>query len=262
MLRHAKKLEGFELRARDGKIGHVSDFFFDDRHWTVRYLVVDTATTWQERHKVLIAPVALGVASWSENVLPVSLTRVQVRQSPALDPTKPVTREHETALLQYYNWPAYWSSAAFPEVGLGMPMLPIAPLPPDIVAPAAASLDARRSTALAEDDAHLRSVRAVTGYHLAASDGSIGHVDDFLLDDRTWEVRYLVIDTRNWLPGKRVLLAPQWIRAVGWDEANVHVDLTRHAIKTSPPYDPETLLTTEYSARLHDHYERPRHGGR
>lgn len=259
MLRNAKTLEGFELRARDGKIGHVSDFFFDDQRWTVRYLVVDTGTE-PEHRKVLIAPAALGIASWSENILPVSLTCEQVRRSPPLDPAQPVTREHEAALRQYYDWPAYWSTAAFPEVGLGMPMVPMTPLPP-LDPPPASAMPERAAAVAAPVDTHLRSVRGVTGYHLAATDGSIGHVDDFLLDDRTWEVRYLVVDTRNWWPGKKVIVAPQWIREVSWEEANVHVALTRAAIKTSPPYDPVGLVTPDYSGRLHDHYQRPRHGG-
>jgi uncharacterized protein YrrD len=262
MLRHAKELEHYELRARDGKIGHVQDFFFDDRTWTVRYLVVDTGT-WLNSRKVLISPTAVSRAEWDKKLLPVDLTQEQVRNSPSIDTEAPVSREHEAALTQYYNWPAYWGAAGFPDVGF----LPMAPLMPPDIAGAGGSdnpdLAARRSEresrtgAGVHDDRHLRSVRAVTGNAIEATDGAIGHVDDFLIDDRSWEVRYLIVDTRNWWPGKKVILAPQWIHEVGWDEAKVYVDLTRTSIKSSPAYDPTEQVTPDYAGQLHKHYGRP-----
>jgi hypothetical protein len=253
MLRHAKTLERCELRARDGKIGHVRDFHFDDRQWTVRYLVVDTGT-WLDRREVLISPVALGVADWEQHLLPVDLTMAQVRRSPALDTTKPVTPEQELALTQYYNWPAYWSAGGFPDIGLAPLMMPV---PPALFAPRP-----RRATAGAvEEEHHLRSVRDVTGYPLEAIDGAIGHVDDFLIDDCTWEIRYLVAATGNWLPGKKVILAPQWIHEVGWEEPRVYVDLTRATIKGSPAYHAGEAVTPDYAGQLHDYYGRPRHPG-
>lgn len=261
MLRNAKKLEDHALRASDGDIGHVKDFFFDDRAWTVRYLVVDTGT-WLNRRKVLISPTALGVADWEHRVLPVALTQDQVRRSPPLDASQPVTREHESQLTHYYNWPAYWGAAGFPDLGYALPMVPVDVQPPQheggtVVPARRVSAD----TAARPADYHMRSVRGVTGSEIEATDGPIGHVDDFLIDDRTWEVRYLVVDTRNWLPGKKVVVAPQWIHNVGWEEAKVHVDLTREAIKSSPAYDPAAVVTPDYSGQLHDHYGRPRYDG-
>ena len=61
------------------------------------------------------------------------------------------------------------------------------------------------------NDVHLRSANKVTGYRIGATDGDIGHVEDFIIDDETWEIRYMVVDTQNWWPGKKVLVAPQWI---------------------------------------------------
>lgn len=248
MLRNAKQLEHYELRARDGKIGQVHDFFFDDRSWTVRYLVVDTGS-WLSRRKVLISPTAVSRAEWEKRLLPVNLTRAQVRESPGVETEGPVSLAAETALSQYYNWPAYWGAVGFPDVGFAVPAVPTPPL--DGASPARAS-----STAVQEEH-HLRSVRAVTGHAIEATDGRIGHVDDFLIEDRTWEIRYLVIDTRNGGPGKKVILAPEWIRKVGWDEACVAVELTRDAIQASPPYDPARPVTADYTHRLHDHYGRP-----
>lgn len=259
MLRNAKELEQFELRARDGKIGHLVDFFFDDQRWTVRYLVVDTGT-WLGRRKVLISPVAVSRAEWDKRLLPLNLTQEQIRHSPPVDTEQPVSREHEAALLQYYNWPAYWGVAGFPDVGFAMPVAPFVPPP---IAPH--EIERSSAATAVHEDHHLRSVRAVTGHTIEATDGAIGHVDDFLIDDREWQIRYLVIDTRNWWPGKKVLIAPHWIARVGWDEAKVHVDLTRTAIKTSPAYDPTAPLTPDYAGLLDAHYRRtrekaPRHG--
>jgi hypothetical protein len=253
MLRNAKDLEQFELRARDGKIGHLVDFFFDDQRWAVRYLVVDTGT-WLDSRKVLISPVAVSRVEWDQRLLPLDLTQEQVRNSPRIDTEQPVSREHEAALLQYYNWPSYWGIAGFPDVGFAMPV-PVVPFQPPLASVHHEAADRAGATAVHEDH-HLRSVRAVTDHLIEAADGSIGHVDDFLIDDREWQIRYLVVDTRNWWPGKKVLIAPQWIARVGWEEAKVYVDLTRTAIKTSPAYDPAAPLTPDYAGLLDQHYSR------
>lgn len=262
MLRNAKNLERCELRARDGKIGHVDDFLFDDRQWKIRYLVADTGT-WLDSRRVLIAPAALGAPEWERHMVPVNLTRDQVRKSPPVNGAQPISREHEMLLSQYYNWPPYWGAAGFPDAGIAMPVMPVA------LGAGPSAAGARNSgrgatgeppsapTPLQEH--HTRSMRRVSTYYIEATDGRIGHVDDFLIDERTWEIRYLVVDTRNWLPGKKVLIAPQWINEVGWDDARVHVGLTRATIKGSPAYDPSEPLSSEYTAHLHDYYGRPRH---
>ncbi len=250
MLRHAKTLEGYELHARDGNVGYVRDFLFDDRTWTVRYLVVDTGS-WLDSRKVLISPTAVSRAEWEQKRLPVDLTRDQVRHSPGVDTEGPVSREQEAALSLYYNWPAYWGTMGFPDVGFMTPLVPMAP-------PAVAVLQARQAASAGlKEEHHLRSVRSVTGHAIEATDGGIGHVDDFIIEDRTWGIRYLVIDTRNWWPGKKVILVPQWIHEVGWDEAKVFVDLTRAAVQASPAYDPAKPIDSRYTGELHKHYGRP-----
>jgi hypothetical protein len=251
MLRNARQLEACELRARDGKIGHVSDFYFDDRAWTIRYLVID-AGTWLENRQVLIAPAAVRAPEWEKHLLPVELTREQVRHSPPVDTAQPVSRDVEAQLARYYNWPAYWGSPVFPEMGFGLPLAPL-PFPP----PAPRQPERQAGTAAVHEDPHLRSVSAVSTYDLEAADGGLGHVEDFLIDDASWQVRYLVIDTRNWWPGKRVLIAPQWIDEIGWDDARVHVHLSRATIKAGPAYDPARPATPDYTRVLHDHYGLP-----
>jgi hypothetical protein len=253
MLRNAKELEHYELRARDGKIGHLVDLFFDDREWIVRYLVADTGT-WLDRRKVLISPVAVSRAEWDQRLLPLNLTQEQIRNSPSVDTERPVSREHELALTHYYDWPAYWGAAGFPDVGFALPLVP--PYIPDTQPAREAAAPA--PPAAVHEDPHLRSVRAVRGHTIEAKDGNVGHVEDFLIDDRSWEVRYLIVDTRNWWPGRMVIVAPQWIHDVGWEEAKVRVDLTRNAIRTSPAYDPSKPITPDYAGQLHDHYEKER----
>ena len=104
--------------------------------------------------------------------------------------------------------------------------------------------------------AHLRSTHDVSGHHIQAVDGEIGHVEDFIIDDETWAIRYLIINTRNWWPGKKVLVSPQWIERVSWIQSKVFVNLSRETIKHSPEYMEESLLTRDYETGLHLHYNR------
>jgi uncharacterized protein YrrD len=245
MLRTTRQLEGFELRARDGRIGHVTDLFFDDRRWTIRYFAVDTGT-WLEHREVLVAPAAVHAPDWDARVLPVDLTIDQVRRSPRIDSDASLTREHELALIQYYNWPMYWGAPGFTD-GL---MYALPPMPPTAELGALAA----RHPPVLDEQHHIRSVAEVRGYHVVANDGEIGHVEDFVIDDVTWEVECLAIGTRNWWPGRRVLLAPEAIYEVGWDEAKVYVDLSREQVRSSPPYHAEAPIPTEYVDQLHVHY--------
>lgn len=200
MLRSSKDLRGYTLHATDGDIGTVADFYFDDARWTVRYLVADTGG-WLSGRQVLISPLALGAADWQERRLHTTLTREQVEHSPGSDTDQPVSRQHESELARYYRWPYYWGAA---EAWGGYTY------PYELMA-ATAAAEADRQEPPAEEehgDPHLQSVREVTGYRIGARDGAIGHVEDFIVDDQSWAIRYLVVDTRDWLPGKRVLIAP------------------------------------------------------
>lgn len=249
MLQSTNDLQGFTIRATDGDLGGVYTFYFDGAAWVVRYLVVDTGH-WLPGRRVLIAPEALGAADPSQSVLSVSLTRDEVQNSPDIDTDKPVSRQQETVLRQYYNWPAYWTMHD-PLVAQALTARPggAAAIPPaeaDIV-------DVERG------DPDLHSMREVTGYYIEASDGSIGHVEDFIVDTETWDVRYMVVDTRNWLPGgKKVLISPTWIERVSWEDSRVYVALSQTEIKTSPEWHgASTALSRDYETELYSHYGRP-----
>lgn len=259
MLRNAKTLERHELLARDGTIGHVKDLYFDDQQWSVRYFVVDAGSWLLSRH-VLISPLAVGLPDWEKKVLPVSLTKEQVKNSPGIDTEKPVSRQHETTLSDYYGWPYYWADPVYTALAFAGPMgaMPSAAAVSTDVERAMA-LDAEAAVGHEQHDPHLRSVNALLGHHVQAQDGAIGHVEDVLVEDRTWEIRYLVINTGNWLPGKKVVVAPLWISDVSWKGSNIFVDLSREAVQRSPAYDPHAVVDARYADRLHDHYGRPRY---
>ena len=239
MLNKAKTLKGYKLDSLDGEFGEVKEFYFDDRHWTIRYLVANTGG-WLTGRQVLISPYALVAASKAEQHVAVDLTKKQIEDSPALGTDKPVSRQFEESYYGYYGYPMYWGGP-FSWGPYPYPMR---------------DREQWKQTSQSENawDPHLRSTDAVSGYDIQASDGEIGHVEDFVIDDETWAIRYLVIATRNWWPGKKVLVAPQWIERVDWSESKVFVNLSREAIKQSPEYTAEALITRDYEAGLYGHY--------
>jgi hypothetical protein len=243
VLRQAKDLQRFKVRATDGEIGDVDEFYFDDETWTLRYLVVETGS-WLEKRRVLVAPESFGLPDWPRE-LPVKLTREQVKDSPPIDMDKPVSRQLELEYRAHFNLPLYWT----PPGGFAPPALPVA-------GPLLEHVEAERDRAVEEGDPHLRSSRAVTGYHIEARDGEVGHIEDFLVDDETWAIRYIVIDTHNWLPGKHVLLSPEWVQKIDWAGSKVGVDVERDQIKQAPEFDASAPVGRDYEAALHAYYGR------
>ena len=111
-----------------------------------------------------------------------------------------------------------------------------------------------------DNDPHLRSIKEVTGYHIQAMDDDMGHVEDFIVNDKSWTIHYVVVDTRNWLPGgRKVLISPAWIESIDWPQSRMKVDLSTEQIKESPEYDPHAPVNKEYEARLYDFYGRPKY---
>ena len=241
MLSKAKTLTDYKLESLDGEIGKVKEFYFDDRHWTIRYLVADTGN-WLTGRQVLISPYALNGVIKSEKHLSVDLTKKQIKDSPSLNSDKPVSSQFEESYYEYYGWPMYWSGpnmwGTYHYIERNREKW------------------GKFNRGEKAWDRHLRSTHAVSGYHIQALDGEIGHVEDFIIDDETWAIRYLVVGTRNWWPGKRVLVSPQWIERVSWNESKVFVNLDRETIKQSPEYTEESLLTRDYEIGLHRHYNR------
>ena len=250
MLQSAKTLQGLTLHASDGEIGTVQELYFDDHAWVVRYLVVDTGS-WLSGRQVLISPHAVEAVNKNDERIDVRLTKQQVENSPSIDTHKPISRQQEEDYYTYYGYPYYWSGSdlwggvAYP--GLIAPEIPQANT-------AEREIDAIRERQ-SSTDRNLRSSKDVTGYYVEASDGDIGHVEDFVVDDRSWAIRYVAVDTRNWLPGKKVVISPEWLRSISWNDSKIHVDVSREAIKNAPEYD-ESALNREYESRLYGHYGR------
>lgn len=244
MLQRAKELQGNPLRARDGEIGKVKEFYFDDQHWVVRYLVVDTGG-WLSGRRVLISPHA--VTGEIREAIPINLSRQQVEKSPAPESDLPVSRQFERKYHAYYNWPMYWHGpyiwgvAALPYHG-----------PIESVESARAPVEEEKE----EGDPHLRSTRTVAAYQIQARDGEIGRVEDFMIDDTDWSIRYLLIDTATWWAGKKVLIPPSWASAISWHDSKVFIDLERQTIKAAPEYPGDKYLSRDYEERLHQHYNR------
>lgn len=250
MLDKLTHLHGRRVTATDGDIGRVETAFFDDASWVIRYLVVETGG-WFSRKEVLISPYSVMYPLTQDQHINVALTRQKVKDSPDVDTHQSVSRQHEFDHIDYYDYPPYWEGSGFWGVG-AYPVLPMDwPTPAEI-----ATDEAVRQRNLTAADTHLRSGAKVTGYDIQASDGSIGHVQDFVFDDASWVIRYLVVDTRNWWPGgKKVLVATHWIDDIDWATHLVHVNLTREQVKNSPEYDENTPLTRDYETRLHNAYK-------
>jgi hypothetical protein len=248
MLRNTSELKGLVIRATDGELGVVDQFYFDDDSWAVRYLTVDTGG-WLGGRQVLISPMSVINANWQARRVDVALTKKQVENSPGIDTHLPVSRQHEAAYLGYYGYPYYWGGPY-----LWGPTFN----PSSLAAPAVASMQAISDSVESEwTDSHLHSSEAVTGYHIEAVDGEIGHLDGFVVDDEAWAIRYIEVATRNWWPGKKVLVSPGWIDSVSWAESKVYAGLSREAIKNGPEYIESMPVTREYEDHLHFHYGRP-----
>ena len=250
MLHSLTALRKFHVHAADGDIGEVTDGYFDDERWVIRYLVVNTGS-WLNGREVLISPYSVARVDDADSAIVTQLTRKQVEGSPSIDTAKPISRREEETYLAYFGYPVYWPYTTLWAWGATPVVIPPDP-GLDRVRPPGAQAAPPTST-----DAHLHAGREVTGYHIQGADDAVGHVEDFLFDDDSWAVRYLAADTRNWLPGKHVLISPQWIREVSWPERLVVVQLSREEIEGSPQYDPKHLPTRSEEADLHRHFRRP-----
>jgi hypothetical protein len=248
MLRSIKTLEGFAIGATDGAIGKVTDFYFDDQAWAIRYVVVDTSS-WLGGREVLISPYAIGAPDWSGRVMPVKVSKEQVKHSPGIDTAEPISRQYEKSYLGYYGYPYYWGGTAL----WGEDMYPGTAL---TGMGESAYRGYLKSSSDDEGDPHLRSCEAVKGYDVHASDGDIGYIQGFIVDDYTWSIRYLIVNTSNWWVGHEVLVSPEWIQEISWAQSKVITNLDRQAIKASPPYDGAALLNRDAEFVIYDHYDR------
>ena len=245
MLRSVKDLTSYYLHAMDGAAGPVKDVYFDDLFWTVRYLVCDSGR-WLPGRQVLVAPVALGKPDSLLKRIPVSLTLDQIRKSPSIDADRPVSRQEEETLATYYRWPVYWGGLDEPSAAM------------TAGAPSLAAAERDRATLIEErGNPRLRSFREVRKYGIQAQDADVGHLEDFLVDDAEWRLRFAVVDTTHWRPGGRVLVPVGAIQEVRWTDNRVRIALPVERIRNSPPFDPSSPENLELEERWYDYYGRP-----
>jgi hypothetical protein len=262
MLRNFNELISFSVAGSDGLIGEIRDCHFDDLTWTIRFFVVETGA-WLGGRKVLISPIAIHDVDWLAGTLSAALTRAQVASSPDVDTNKPVSRQHEVEQFGYYGYPYYWGEMQLwgggPKPGMSLAGYGSEHLPAEPVARAKyvdAQLALHRERG---DDPHLRSFRAMERYHVHATDGEIGHFESLLVDDETWVIRYLLVNTSDWWLGHQILVAPPWIVSIDWLNATLSVDLTKQAMRDAPTYDERALPTPEQESGLFEHYGRTDH---
>ncbi|MFT5699046.1 MAG: sporulation protein YlmC with PRC-barrel domain [Desulforhopalus sp.] len=243
-LKSVKEMQGYEMGAQDGKIGRCSDFLFDDSSWTVRYIVGDTHK-WLPGRKVLISPIAVGTAEESTQSLSIGLTKEQIKDSPPLESNLPISRQYEIIFNQYHDWgnywdgPLTWGNHPFPRLLQQTENL-------------------HKEVAVVEDENHLRSTNEILSYSIQATDMNIGHVEDFIVDEETWAIRYLIIDTSNWLPGSRkVIISLDWVERVDWSDRSVEVSVPSEKIEKSPEYHSNITLDRGYETTLYDFYGLP-----
>jgi hypothetical protein len=251
MLKHASEVSGYAVHASDGLVGTVSDLLFEETTWLIRWLVVSTGD-WTGGRVVLLPPLVLAHVNHIGHQLNVNLTRQQVRDCPDVESDRPVSRQTEANLCNYYGWTPYWGDSVNMDFvrtkGLGKPLM---------IAPSSIGfLEAEKEADSAwrtKGDSTVHSINEVLSYHIEASDGEIGHVEDFLVEAFAWSVRYLLVSTKNWWPGKKVLISRS-IQEIRWDDQMVCLGVSRQKVKDSPAYDPSMAVDSEYERNFHRHY--------
>ncbi len=247
MKRTIHSLLCYTIKGTDGEIGKVEEFYFDDRTSTIRYMVVKTGG-WFSEKRVLISPEAFQKPEWESKTFSVNLTQEKIKNSPDIDTDKPVSRQHEELMRGYSAWPGYYGYGMYGYWGLGMWGYPAVD-----ESAVEKQMNEMKAKAHANENPHLRSTHEVEGYDIHATDGDIGEVENFIIDDATWKIHFLIVDTGHWFPGKKVLISPDRIKEIDWESRAVIIDTTIAQVKSSPEYDPKQELTEASMLILHDH---------
>lgn len=254
MLRSIKELSGYPLQAQDGQIGKVKSCLFDDRHWRLRYVVADTGS-WLSTNQVLISPLHLGEPDTGthDKSLPVDLTKERIENSPPIQENAPVSRQYETEFANYYDQTLYWQGP------YGWNPIP-SPSFSTIHGEGELTEIQKRRTQRFEDieNSHLRSSEEVIGYAVKTSDDAFGFIDDFIFETGNWMIRFLVVSSRKWFPGKKFLIDIDWVSQFNWREQTAHITLTRAQLETAPEYNHKEPVNRDYLQDLYDYYGEPR----
>jgi sporulation protein YlmC with PRC-barrel domain len=242
MKRSLKELSTCNIKTKDGKIGYTRDFLFDENLWVIRYLVADFGKLLTPE-RILIPRVFIKSPLLEDKLFISVLSQAEIDNCPRPEDHMPISRKYEEEIYKHYNFDPYWSTAFLGTAGSFYPPRPIN-IP---------------SKDLNEEDldTSLRSFKEVEGYHVHASDGNIGHIEDLIIDEDDWQIIYAIVDTSNWLPwSKKVLLAIDWMRKISYVKREVKTNLTIETIKNAPEYKPADIIDEVYEKGLHDFYSR------
>ena len=256
MLIVGSALVGYEIEAEDGKVGTVTDLLFDDRNWRFRWLVVETGS-WFTQRQVLLHPSSIRKVDHGNKTLSARLTRQQVKDSPSVTTDEPVSRQKEVLLYDYYGWDPLWGTGLYDLNMLGGYIGP-----PSYFGPKDIERAEEMAARIEDNDPNLRSLTVMTGYHVHATDGNIGHIENVLIDDAGWDIRYFIVDTSNWWMGKHVLLSPYSVEDVSWGSHEIRVKISKAKVEQSAPWDPEKHISELEERALHKHYSWPGYGWR
>jgi len=223
MQRSITSLTGYKMRATDGEIGKVKEFYFDDLSWAIRYLIIETGN-WLSNRKVLISPQALQLPDWKNKEFPINLTKQQIKNSPDIDTNKPISHRQEIEMYRHYAWERYGGNGFYAGSSAAVMNL-------SAVVDEKTIKENDPAGSRANDDPHLRSTERVSGYHIHATDGDIGHVNDFIIDDEVWKITDLVIDTHNWIGGHKVLVPARHVKEIQWENFKIIIDVSREYVK-------------------------------
>jgi hypothetical protein len=221
MLRTIEQLRGLEIVGQDGPIGFLEDVYFDRENWRVRHAVVFTGAWMSGRWAILPAPLFEGFDP-ARRILRAAASLSRIGEAPVPETDRPICRTFERALFRHYGCAPYWASA-----GSG-------------------GYEPGRS--------HLLSAEGLKGYHVEARDGDMGRLEDYLVEEEDWEIRYLSIATRRWLPGPRMAAPTEWIRLVDWRHRRITLRRFREEIRQSPGFAGPGSLSPEYSSALETYY--------
>jgi sporulation protein YlmC with PRC-barrel domain len=237
MQRNVYSILGFSLHASDGEIGKVREFYFDDQSWMIRYLIVETGN-WLSYRKVLISPAALVKTSREDGSFPVNLTKDQIRNCPDIDTDKPVSRQQEVELFGYYPWQPYWDSGFYAGGPVDTPGS-------GHVIDQTMAREVKKEGKRRDDDLHLRSTHSITGYHIHGSDGEIGRLSDFVFDDQSWKLIYIVVTTKNWVGNHRVIIPVEVVTEIRYLDSEIRLNISMEKVKHSRVLNPAEFTNPE-----------------
>jgi len=238
MLKRANTIRGYRLTAPDGEIGAVNDFFFDQEDWTIRYVMVK-AEEWLPDRRVLIAPAEFDAPDWSRKVLPISLTKEKIKNSPKIPLDLPISRAHEIALADYYAWQPYWITPV-KEAKQSERAIPPESCP---------RTDSRLDY---DSDIRLHGLQEIKGYRVCSVDGRVGYVEDLGVETADCQIRYLIVDGWDLYPGRHFVVPTSYADSLDWMNIEIRISLSRKEIQTAPELNPDVPFNpkceTEFDA--------------